>query len=370
MKYASGIRIICFLILYVVYPLSIYAQRVTPVATLHSSVRESSGLIYLNQRLVTHNDSNGEAALYEIDNSSGNVTRRVIISNAENIDWEDICNDDKYIYIGDFGNNKGNRTDLKVYKLLIADYLNTSQNTLTAETIHFSYADQTDFSAGDYNTNFDAEALISFNDSLYIFTKNWTDLKTNVYALPKNPGTYQISKVDGFDVQGLISGAAYNARSGSILLTGYTSSQPFIVKLSGYNKSRFFSGSVERHTIQPQGSYQIEGITPIDENQYYITSEENALGKSTLYSLTMDIVLGIKPLKTSENLLYPNPASDFIHIPYDDLLQVEFYTPQGQLVKSSIESNIRISELRKGMYILIIKRQGREKKYSQKLVII
>jgi len=41
---------------------------------LSYNVRETSGLIYLNGKLITHNDSGGEPALYELDTITGNVT--------------------------------------------------------------------------------------------------------------------------------------------------------------------------------------------------------------------------------------------------------------------------------------------------------
>ena len=60
-------------------------------------------------------------ALYELNVTNGNVSRTVTIQNAANVDWEDICTDDDYIYIGDFGNNSGNRTNLRIYKVLKSD---------------------------------------------------------------------------------------------------------------------------------------------------------------------------------------------------------------------------------------------------------
>ena len=40
------------------------------------------------------------------------------VNKEENVDWEDITQDETHIYIADFGNNNGNRTDLKIYKIL------------------------------------------------------------------------------------------------------------------------------------------------------------------------------------------------------------------------------------------------------------
>ena len=87
-------------------------QDLTRLTSLDSTVFESSGLVYLNHRLITHNDSGDEPALYEIDTINGEVLRKVILRGALNRDWEDICADSKYIYVGDFGNNYGSRKDL------------------------------------------------------------------------------------------------------------------------------------------------------------------------------------------------------------------------------------------------------------------
>src|SRR5690554_1024138 len=94
-----------FIILIIFSNGAIFAQDlelITPVAT---AVNESSGLIYLNEKLITHNDSGNDAQLFEIDSLTGNVTRTVVINNATITDWEDIAYDDDYIFIGDFGNN-------------------------------------------------------------------------------------------------------------------------------------------------------------------------------------------------------------------------------------------------------------------------
>ncbi len=81
-------------------------------------IAETSGLVFFDNRLITHNDSGGMNALYEINTGTGNISRTVTIQNATNVDWEDICTDNDYIYIGDFGNNNGNRTNLKIYKVI------------------------------------------------------------------------------------------------------------------------------------------------------------------------------------------------------------------------------------------------------------
>ena len=66
MKFLSYIFILVFLIT------QIQAQQLVLEAPLDSNVSESSGLIYLNNTLITHNDSGGNNELYDIDISTGN----------------------------------------------------------------------------------------------------------------------------------------------------------------------------------------------------------------------------------------------------------------------------------------------------------
>ena len=149
-----------------------YSQELEFITLLDSGLHENSGLILLNNRLISFQDSGNEPLLLEIDSVNGEILRTVFIDNATNIDWEDICYDEENIFIGDLGNNDGNRTNLCVCKLTISDYLNTPNDTVSDQVINFSYQDQTDFSLSTWSTIYDAESLISYNDSLYIFTKN------------------------------------------------------------------------------------------------------------------------------------------------------------------------------------------------------
>ena len=127
---------------------------------------ETSGLMRLDNQIFTHNDSAGETAFYTIDTLSGNIIETTYLNESTNVDWEDITRDDEHTYVGDFGNNLGNRTDLKIYKLA-----NTNLNEVTGipEVIEFSYPEQVDFSEQMFSTNYDCEALISWGDDLLVF---------------------------------------------------------------------------------------------------------------------------------------------------------------------------------------------------------
>ncbi len=242
----------------------------TLVGTLPEDVLESSGLIYYNNKLITHNDSGNSPRLYEVDTLSSQIIRTIAINNATNIDWEDITQDESYIYIGDFGNNTGNRQDLTIYRVAKSEY--DISNTISAERIDFSYEDQTDFSEMQ-NSDWDAEAIVDFNDQLLIFTKQWQTNGTIAYSIPKIPGSYSAKNLGFYNVSGLVTGGAYNKFSNVLMLLGYSIQlQPFIVRIDELATSFLFNGTEEK-TGLGIGFSQVEGITYSDSNTYYISSE-------------------------------------------------------------------------------------------------
>lgn len=257
-------------------------KDITPLET--PTLEETSGLLFCNNQLITHTDSGGKAELYEINTTTGSVTRTVEIANATNVDWEDIAQDESHIYIGDIGNNSGNRTDLKIYKISKADY-NTKNDTITSEIIAFTYADQLDFTGHPNANNWDAEALISYGDKLLIFTKNWADAKTNVYAIPKTSGTHTAVLESSYPINGLITGADSSPEERVIYLLGYSTSEaPFMYTIHNIPEDSLdvFSGEISEkiENIATLG-HQVEGIaifemTPKTHRLYLSNEKFNA----------------------------------------------------------------------------------------------
>jgi len=267
-----------------------FGEEIPLLTSLDSKVNESSGLLLLDDQLITHNDSDEPNELYEIDVNNGNVLRTVVVTNVENNDWEDLAEDEEFLYIGDFGNNLGSRKDLKVYKIEKEAYRNAENDSIQAEIINFSYANQEEYSPARFNSNFDAEALISYQDKLYIFTKNWENKKTDVYELSKTPGTYELEKIDTIETEGLITGATYDELNDRILLCGNSVPTPFIIELKEFSHGKFSNGKMKKYNLQPQlgASIQIEGITMINKNECYLSAEKSITGTSALYKYTFD----------------------------------------------------------------------------------
>lgn len=237
---------------------------------LSDSIPETSGLIAFENLLWTHNDDH-DTTLYGLD-KKGVVKKKIVLQGVKNNDWEAISQDSSYIYVGDFGNNyKGNRKDLRVLRV-------DKKSVLTAvpviDTIAFSYANQTDFAVQKANTtNFDCEAFVVLQDSIYLFTKEWTTEKTNVYSLPKKLGTHIAQLKETLGVQGLITGATVLPQEKGIVLCGYSKMlQPFVYLLYDYKNNDFSTGHQRKIKIVLP-FHQIEGIATEDGSLFYLTNE-------------------------------------------------------------------------------------------------
>lgn len=259
---------------YLVFLLSatmVFAQgEVTQIGVLPSILGENSGLIYYGDKLITHNDSGNDPVLFEVDTVSLAVTRTVTILNAENIDWEDITQNDQYIYIGDIGNNRGTRTNLGIYRISKQEYLQSE--SIVAERIAYSYEDQTDF-ADEGNSDWDAEALFFLEGQLIILTKQWNTLGTVAYALPSTPGNHVATRLGELQINGLVTGASLNKDTSELFILGHSMVlEPFVYKVSDPTLQGIFLNESLKLDVS-LGFAQTEGIAYIGNNRFFISSE-------------------------------------------------------------------------------------------------
>lgn len=351
------------------------SASVSPVSSVNlpESVEETSGLVKWEERLLTHND-NTDLKLYALDSISGVITETFTVTGTSNTDWEEIAQDDQYIYIGDFGNNgNGNRTNLRIIRVNKEELLS---GTIQANSIHFSYSNQANFTpTGGNNTDFDCEAFIVSNDSIYLFTKQWVSKKTSVYALPKTPGTHIAQFKTTYDVSGLITGATYQEDKKLVVLTGYsTLLQPFFYLLYDFNGHSFFSGNKRKISMSSMGFHQVEGIATANGLDYFVSNEYfvrvplvNVSQKLHKFDLGpyLQGYLENLPLATAHNdirnriRVYPNPAGDYLYIEIEPSLigiQYNFIDMNGRNAQSGILNSERnrldIGRLQSGVYVI------------------
>ena len=329
----------------------------------NSIISESSGLVWTDGKLWTHNDSGNPNEIYSIDTATGNILQTIIIDNYPNTDWEDIAADSNFIYIGNTGNNNGNRTDLKILKIAKSDITNSSTVHLNAQAISFSYSDQTVFTSSSTH-NFDCESLLSFNDSLYIFTKDRGDLQTRVYKLPKIPGTYVVSPYTSYNVNGLITGADYNPQTKEIALIGYFSghTNSFMWFLSDFQGDMFYSGNKRRIEIGNGTEWQTEAVCYFSNNRFLVSCENAGTFNSSFFEgnkTWLNKTTGIEKVKNENINIFPNPTKNRVLIEnMSDLTDYSITDIFGYEIKTDylMQGNnvIDISCFKNGIYFLCL----------------
>ena len=343
------------------------------------TVEETSGLIYWEDALWTINDSGNPPILFRIDESTGEVVQKITLSDATNVDWEALAQDDEYIYIGDFGNNSGNRNDLKIYRLKKSDIPSSGNANVTSDILNFVYEDYPRERIKRKENNFDCESLIVIEDSLYLFSKNWGDDKTKLYRLPKVPGDYTAKLLATYDVAGLVTGADYNAEAKEVTLIGYTNNNyvPFLWLLFDYHNNMLFSGNKRRIDLLNIVATQTEAIAYTDGKKGYITSEGNQLFTQSAYTYftgtwtdTLSTGLGVKEARDFNFKLSPNPISkhrltvNIDNLPIGDY-QIELFDTSGKLMqitdyslktdRSHVKVKLNIENLGPGLYFVRMK---------------
>ncbi len=245
------------------------------IPQLPGRLNESSGLILFRDLFWTINDSGGEAALYGFNRETGEVRQVVRIENAENDDWESLTSSQQHIYIGDFGNNWGDRKNLGIYIVDKSDIPEAGDVTLVAEKINFSYSDQENFTFGTNNNPYDCEAFIWLRDSLFLFTKDWVTRNTKVYALPAKPGTYIVEPVDSFAVEFLVTGADISSNRERLVLLGYADYVAYIRYFEGIDENNLFGDRSIKFSMIEYFGAQTEGIVFSGNDTLFISSEHS-----------------------------------------------------------------------------------------------
>lgn len=295
-------------------------NKINRIQTLPSFLSETSALCETKDGIWSINDSHNPSELILLKRSAYYNWRDFgtpLLENHfvifelgyENHDWEALETDGEYLYIGDFGNNKGNRKNLRIIKVSVDslrnrmiklvtndiqrltdkdesvksepsnvdNMLRINCKTLIGEIINFTYASQKEFSSRRLH-NYDCEAMLINEKNILLLSKNWKNLKCNIYEIPKVPGHYSLEKIGSFNPKFLITDATQAKEK--IFFCGYgPSGKQYIGSVS---KSDFKNCKRKKIDLKPT---QVEGIH-YDQvsNQFIISTEAR---KSQLQALIL-----------------------------------------------------------------------------------
>ena len=251
----------------------IFSQNVVQDINLSKKLDETSALEIIGNQLITINDSGNNPILFYLD-KNGNILDERTLEGVKNNDWEDITKDDEFIYIADMGNNFDTRKNLSIIKIPIQK----SSNEI-AEIINFSYPEQKKFVTTFRSSQYDAEALISMDNSLIIFTKNKLKKITEIYSLPKIAGKFEAKKIGSLNTQSIITGGDYDPDSKLLALTSTINFiKYYILIITDFSLNKK-NQKIDMYEI-PIGKTQVEAIKIIDENTFWITSEDESSSSS------------------------------------------------------------------------------------------
>jgi len=264
--------------------------KLQELVKLPKALNEVSGMTWCKDGFWVHNDS-GNDPFIMLMKMDGKIESIKEITSAPNYDWEDIATDTKgNIYIGDIGNNLNTRRTLQVYK--IPNPSSTTSVRIPAEKIEFSYADQKLFPPKENRLVYDAEALLFFNDSIFIFNKNRTqpfDGFVRMYKVPAKAGSYEAHLADSLYLGGeakelgWITGADISRDGKKVALLTHEKVWLF----TDFKSSNFFKGRIGMMDLKHFS--QKEAICFDDQNKIFIADElfENVLG-GKLYQINME----------------------------------------------------------------------------------
>jgi len=236
------------------------------IAILSDSLRESSGLTHIGDRLFSFNDSGNTSEIFEIKPGSSYI-EKTFQTGLKNTDWEAITNDGNNFYIGELGNNLGTRRDLKVYQI---PFKNDSIITDSIKSIPFFYPEQTDFMPKNINNNFDAEAMIFLSGNIHLFTKEWITNTVSHYVIDKNLTENQpAKKLETFDTGFVVTDASFF--DNKLYVVGYTKKASVYMMIFEKDDTGnlFFSKPIKKYFLgRAYNVGQIEGITATEKGVY------------------------------------------------------------------------------------------------------
>jgi hypothetical protein len=249
-------------------------------SALPDEVRETSGLARgrTNPRVFwTHNDAGNGAELFGLD-AAGSIVQRVSVAGASSVDWEDIeagpCDDGDCLYIGDIGDNDGERQSITVYVIAEPDAGATEAPVVAALHARFPQGPR------------DAEGLFVLpSGDVFIVTKGRGEA-VELYRFPQRApnATVTLERVAQLfpqpsDDQGLV-GAATASPDG--MWVGVRSYRYLYL----YRAAELIGGAADPLVVdlKPLGHVQGESVAIGDDGSVWLTSEAERRGTQPVWS--------------------------------------------------------------------------------------
>ncbi|MCL4220094.1 MAG: hypothetical protein KJZ65_01865 [Phycisphaerales bacterium] len=270
-----------------------------PVGKLGAGAgKEISGIVRSRRDAAvfwTVNDSGDEPRVYPI-RADGSVIASerepeapgTLVGGAINCDWEDIALDASgRLIVADLGNNSNARADLCLY--FIEEPEPKEGRTTFTSKVMVRYPDQPGVPAPRSNRNFDAEAVYTVGDEVFILTKHRSDTKTTLYRLSSRESDVvnELERLGDYEVQGRVTGA--DASDDGLRLAVLTYDRIWLFERESTSVA-FFDGQVSsRRYAMPDGEASDSESICFETDKTLLVADES---RATLYRVETDEVRG------------------------------------------------------------------------------
>lgn len=253
--------------------LSCNTGKLTVIADIPKSLKEASACEIMphSDLIWVIEDAGNKNHIYGL-NEKGSITKDIAISNAKNIDWEDLTSDDEgNLYIGDFGNNSRKRENFTIYKVSKPE---DATSEINAEAINFKLP------KGKNPEDF--ESFFLYHNSFYVFSKeskNFVMLK-----VPNTIGDHTATLAKEFNLEGKnnhITSADISKDGKTVVLLNHDK----VWKLTDYESDDFFGGTIE--VLDFGHNSQKEGVCFKTDALLYITDEREGNEGNNIYSFKL-----------------------------------------------------------------------------------
>ena len=253
---------------------------------ISSKLSEISGVENQYSGAIFAINDSGDGPFIYLIKDDGSVFHKMFVAGAKNVDWEDLSSDDDFLYIGDIGNNRNQRKDLKVYRVQMNDLLeyyidgehdHNFPDTVKSESYALNYPDQMSFPPDGSQMNFDAEALAHANGKLLILSKDRSKPYKGICKIyevdlsNKPPKTKLLQEIQLKGVSWL---------TGSVTSCDYFNNKLYVLT---YKRLYIFERSKGQFKLLHKKNLgwlqQWEGISVESESEVRIVAEKSHLGK-------------------------------------------------------------------------------------------
>ena len=274
---------------YIIVCLFFLASCASKKYKLSSELNEISGIDEsFRDFYFSINDSGDEPFVYVLRHD-GVLIHKMFVSGAKNIDWEDLSSDHDFLYIGDIGNNRNQRKDLKIYRVQINDLLeyyidgelnHNLPDTLKAQSYAFNYPDQINFPPEESRMSFDSEALAYADGKLLILSKDRSKPYKGICKIYevdlsiKPPKTKLLQEIQLKGVSWL---------TGSVTGCDYLNNKLYVLTYKRLYIYERINGQFKLLRKKNLGRLQQwEGISVESESEVRIVAEKSRLGKQKM----------------------------------------------------------------------------------------